>query len=331
MNKIAAALSLSLVVSLTSSVALAAEPLPVRPASLRVNIQNDTPAIGDFIVGPARIFLQIAPGEERTVEVEITNREGQLAAFDLETEDFDADGEREGTPVFYASDLEGTYPAREWITPEVSRMELRHAERAFVRVTVKVPENADPGDHQAALIVTRDVASQPVGGFHIVSRVAALFIITVPGDIVQEGYVDGLYAKNYLNWFFPVTLNLSARNMGTVYMAPTGTIAIRNIFGITVDEIPVKNWVILRNSSRTRNFEWRPVFALGYYWAETDLKAFGDRPLDPVSAGFWVVPLLPLLILLLAIFSVSFLVQYFSSRFEITRKTKKSDAPKKRR
>lgn len=309
--------------------AFAQNAVPDRPATLRVNLQDGTPPIGDFIIGPARVFLTIPAGEERTVEIEVTNREGRLAAFDLETEDFDSDPDRDGTPMFFDKSIQGSYPARAWITPEVSRMELLHAERAYVRVTVKVPEDADAGDHQAALIVTRDVESQPAGGFTIISRVAALFVITVPGDIVQEGDVDSLHAQPYFNWSLPVTLGLTARSRGTVHMAPLGTIDIRNVFGVTVDQIPVQDWYILRDSSRQRSFQWRPVFALGYYRAMTDLTAFGDRPLDFVSTGFWVVPLLPVLLLLLAIFIVSFLVQSFSSRFEVRRKKPESKRGKK--
>lgn len=313
-------LSLSFFVHTAAPVAYAQQSAPERPESLRVNLQNDMPSVGDFTVGPARILLTIPPGEERTVELQITNREGRMAAFDLSTEDFVADPDREGTPTFFAEDTEGPYPARAWITPETDRFELRHGERAFMSVTIRVPADAEPGDHQAALIVTRDVESQPVGGFTIVSRVAALFIITVEGDVVQEGYVDQLVSRRYFNWFFPVFLRLSARNMGTVHMIPTGTIEIRNIFGITVDEIPVKNWVILRESSRSRDFEWRPKFALGYYRAITNLKAFDNRPMEAVATSFWVIPLLPVLVILFLIFLVSFLVQYFFSRFEIRRK-----------
>jgi hypothetical protein len=319
MKRISVALLLSLLLSVVPA-ASAQERAPQRPSSLRINMQNDMPAVGDFTVGPARLLLEIPAGEERVVELQLTNREGQMAAFDLSTEDFDADPERQGTPTFYSSDMEGSFPARTWIEPELDRLELRHAERAFIRVTVRVPADAEPGDHQAAVIVTRDVESQPVSGFTIVSRVAALFIITVPGDIVQEGYVDNLRPRHYINWFFPVNLELSARNQGTVHMIPTGSIQIRNIFGITVDDLLVNDWVILRNSSRVRDFDWRPLFALGYYRAVTDLTVFSNRPLQPVSTGFWVIPLLPVLILLFLIFLVSFLVQYFSARFEIRRK-----------
>jgi hypothetical protein len=283
-------------------------------------MQNDTPALGDFIVGPARVILSMKPGEERTVEIQLTNREGRLAAFDLSTEDFAADDSPEGTPVFYADGEEGPFPASTWIVPQIKRIELAHAERAFIPVTVKVPRDADPGDHQAALMFIRDTKSQPIGGFNIVSRVASLFIISVQGDVVKDATVDSLWSRYYFNWFYPVFLEMTAHNKGTIHMMPKGTIDIRNMFGITVDQIPVENWVILRESSRARTFEWRPKFAMGYYKAVTNLTGFDEQPLTPIAATFWMIPLLPVLIVLFCIFVVSFVVQYFFSRFEIKRK-----------
>ncbi len=305
--------------------ALAREPSPDRPDFLRVNMQEDTPDVGDFIVGPPRVFVSLPPGGEKTVEIEITNREGSLAAFDLSTEDFASNPLQGGLPTFYQASEAGPYPARLWIEPEVRRLELRHGERAFLRVTVRAPDNASAGDHQAALIVTRDTESQPVAGFNIVSRVAALFIITVEGDIVQDGSVDALESAKRIFWFLPATMRLKVSNRGTVHMIPTGSIDVRNVFGIPVDAVPVRNWTILRESVRTQPFDWRPRFALGYYRASTTLTAFGGRELPPVSTTFWVIPIVPVMVLLLLIFFVSLLVQLFFSRFELRRKSNGKD------
>jgi hypothetical protein len=303
-----------------SSVALAQGVEPDRPSSIQIIMQEDTPDADDFIVGPPRSFVSLAPGEERTVEIHITNREGSLAAFDLTTEDFASGKDQDGLPIFYRAGDMGPHTARLWIKPEVARLELRHGERAFLRVKIAVPPEASAGDHQAAVIVTRDTESQSVSGFNIVSRVAALFIITVEGDVVRDGGMDALESLRRVHWFLPASLRLTATNRGTVYMLPQGVIAIRNIFGMTVDEIPLRDWVILRESSRMRPLDWAPRFALGYYTATTALTAFDGQALPPVSATFWVIPIVPVILFLLLIFLVSLLVQLFFSRFEIKRK-----------
>jgi hypothetical protein len=163
------------------------------------------------------------------------------------------------------------------------RLELRHGERAFLRVTVRVPEQASAGDHHGALIVTRDVQSQPMPGFNIISRVAALFIITVEGDVVQEAAVDRIESLRPIYWFLPASLRLFASaTKGRCTCFPVH-IAIRNMFGIPVDAIPVQNWVILRESTRARTVEWKPRFALGRYTCDHVLLRLDGRPLAPVS------------------------------------------------
>lgn len=292
----------------------------LRPPELRINMQSDTPNNGDFTVAPTRFVIPLRPGEERVMEVQITNRRGSPAVFALSTEDFTADPGQDGNPQFLPQDTDGPYTARKWITPETNRFELLHGERAYVRVTVRAPANAEPGDHQAALIVKRELAQKPTSGFGLESRVAALFILSVAGEVVQDGSMVGMEANRAMNWWLPVFLRMEASNRGTIHMAPEGAIAIRNIFGIVVDEIPIDNWIILRSSNRSREIQWSPRFALGRYTATSNLKAFNGRDLNVVSTVFWVIPVLPVLLLLLAIFTVSFGVQYVSSRFELKRK-----------
>lgn len=289
-------------------------------ANLRVNLQNDTPVMGDFTVGPTRHVFALQPGEERSTEIQLTNRTGGEAIFHLSAEDFASNEEGEGSPRFFEPSLDGPYPARSWLIPEVNTVRLQHGERAFIRIKIVVPNDAEPGDHQTALIITREGDTRSEGGFQIVPRVASLFILSVAGDIVRDGDIEELWPRRYFNWFLPVYLHAKARNDGNVYMAPQGTVTIRNIFGIVVDELLIEDWIVLRNSTREFNLNWQPKFALGRYSVETNLSAFDGTPLTQRTTSFWVIPLLPVLLLLLLIFLVTLATQYFMERFEIRRK-----------
>jgi hypothetical protein len=315
---------------LAASLACGITLLPTVPAfaavapeqkSLRINVQNDTPDLDDFVVGPTRFILPMKPGEERTVELQLTNRMGQNIDFELLTEDFFADPAQDGTPSFFEASLEGPYPARLWLIPELRTFTLHHADRAFLTVTVRVPADAEPGDHQAAVIVKqREPEGPQKSGIAIVPRVASLFIVSVEGDVTRDASLVSLSSRKKLNWWLPVNMSLSAKNNGSVHFSANGLVEIRNLFGIVVDEIPVKNWIVLRNSGRTRDIVWSPRFALGRYTATTDLTLYTGMPTQQLRTSFWVIPMLPLLIILFVIFFISFVVQYFFSRFEIHRK-----------
>jgi hypothetical protein len=156
-------------------------------------------------------------------------------------------------------------------------------------------------------------------GFDVISRVGALFMVTVRGELRRDGSLVSLKSDAPVYFTYPVSLALQAQNKGTVHFVPSGSIVIKNLLGVTVDEIQVKDWVVLRDSVRTITYPWHPRFALGMYTAEAQLEIFGEKA-APVSARFWVFPALPLLLALFVIFTVSFLVQFFFSRFEIKKK-----------
>lgn len=292
---------------------------PIRPPTLQVNLQEGMPVWGDFFVSPTRFVYAMNPGEERTVEMQITNRSGVIQDFKVTAEDFTANPD-DGSPVFYDPELSTPYAARLWLTPETDRFQLLHGEVAFLRVKISVPANADAGDHQAAIMTMRVNPVNIQGGIGVSARMATLFIITVRGDVKQDANIASFWADRGIFWSMPAGLNLSVRNAGTVHVAPLGVIRIRNIFGVVVDEIPFEDWIVLRESTRVRHLPWHPRFALGRYTATPELVAFDGEVMQTPRAAFWVIPIIPTLIALLLIFLVSFLVQSFFQRYEIRRK-----------
>lgn len=285
---------------------------------IQVSLQSDVPVRGDFQLGPTRIQQTMDPGEQITLQLEVTNREGKPSTYSISMEDFSS-GLTEGEITHLYGEQDGPFPARRWLSPAATEFTINHGERAFIPVTIKVPLDAEPGDHYAAVMVQRRGQGQGPG-ISVISRVGSLFIVTVTGDIIREGELMSLRSKKALYWNYPAEFILTAKDTGTMHMAPAGTIKIRNILGLMVDEIPVKDWIVLRNSQRTLDLSWQPRFALGRYTAETNLTIFENRPTAILRTSFWVIPLLPVLLALLAIFLVSFIVQFFFSRFEIKRK-----------
>lgn len=290
------------------------------PTTLQVVPQTNIPVRNDFQLGPTRFELEMAPGEERTIEVQLVSREGKNSTFTFETEDFGpSDSETEQTHL-YGTAI-GPYSAKAWLSPSVSSISLEQGDRVYIPVTIRVPKDADPGDHYAALLGKKSPTAEDTttGGLSVVSRVGVLFLITVKGNIVKKGDLLSISTAKSLYFNLTVPLSLRAKNEGTIRLYPTGSINIKNLLGVTVDQIPVQDWILLRNSTRSVQISWAPRFALGRYTATTDIKMSGD-PTTSFSVSFWVIPLLPVLGILIAIFLVSFLVQYFFSRFEIKKK-----------
>ncbi len=312
--------SLPLLLLFSTPIALAA---PISNGSqnqqIVVNQQSGVEVREDFQVGPTRFVLEMNPGEVRSVDVAVTSREGEPHSYDIMVEDFAISDDGTDNIQFYAGGS-GPFSARSWITPAATTFVLRHGERATIPVRVSVPLNAAVGDHYSVVLFERSVRDDTKGGFNLVPRVGVLLLITVKGDVVRQGTLQMFASRSPLYWALPAEFMVQYKNTGTVHMVPTGNIEIRNVFGIGVDEIPVKDWYVLRSSTRRRVILWQPHFALGYYSATLNINADGQEVSTPLTVRFWVIPTLPVLLSLLAIFVVSFFVQIFFSRFELRRK-----------
>ncbi len=305
-------LSLPVALAQTASSSSSAAAQPVS-----ISQQSDIPVRNDFQVGPTRFVMELSPGEERTIKIEILSRGGDEYTYSLSVEDFSSD--ESGNDIAMYGGKDGPFSSRSWVQPFLNKVNLKHGERATIPVTVKVPANAAIGDHYSTVLFQRDPKGvQP--GFNIVARVGVLLLITVKGQVIREGGLQGFGSDSPLYWSLPATLSMRYKNTGTVHLIPTGTVEIRNVFGILVDEIPVKDWYVLRNSTRGRQISWHPGFALGYYKATLSVNANANHDTETLSTSFWVIPALPVALVLLAIFIVSLVVQVFFNRFEIRKK-----------
>lgn len=261
--------------------------------------------------------MELAPGEERTIKIEILSRGGEEHTYSLSVEDFSSD--ESGNDIAMYGGKDGPFSSRSWVQAAITKLNLKHGERATIPVTVRIPANAAIGDHYSTVLFQRDPKGvQP--GFNIVARVGVLLLITVKGQVIREGGLKSFSSGSPFYWKLPASLDLRYENTGTVHLVPTGRVEIRNIFGILVDEIPVKDWYVLRNSTRGRTITWQPGFALGYYKATLSVNASANHDTETLTTSFWVIPAIPVAMVLLAIFIVSLFVQVFFNRFEIRKK-----------
>lgn len=290
-------------------------------STLQISHQSGMEVRGDFQVGPTRFVLEMDPGETRSVEVQLTSREGEPRSYTINVEDFSVSDDGTDSIQFYGNGA-GPFSAKPWITPAVENFSLLHGDRAFIPVKITIPKDASVGDHYSVVIFQRDLNQnqEQNGGFNLIARIGALLLITVKGDVIKQGSMEGFSVTRHLYWSLPAQFSILYKNTGTVHLTPLGRIEVQNIFGIPVDDIEIKDWYVLRNSVRKREIVWQPKFALGYYKATLHLSSAGQTDETVQTVRFWIIPALPVLIVLLAIFCVSFIIQAFFSHFEIKKK-----------
>lgn len=283
--------------------------------------------VGDFVVGPGRTEVFVAPGETVVREITITNRISDNRKFKLEIEDIA--GSTDGSAaVSLTGSKRGPYSIRDYITLPREEFALELGERARIPVTITVPPDTEPGGYYGSVLVStirpseRSEEGGPAPTSPIIARVGSLFFVTVAGDAVQEGKVVDVHTTNNQWWYEsgPVELNILTENSGSVHINPYGELSITNMFGEEVGFVELEPWFVLPNSLRVREVTWDREFLLGRYKVTARINRGYDDVVDEVTTTFWVMPWKIVGGIFVVFFIIIFSIRAFFRTFEFKRK-----------
>ena len=87
---------------------------------------------------------------------------------------------------------------------------------------LRVPENADPGDHVGVVVIENPPQQTEGQAFNIVKRVSTRLYVTVPGDARPAMKIESVKVEPDSS-FFPreATLRITLRNTGTIGLRPS--------------------------------------------------------------------------------------------------------------
>jgi hypothetical protein len=309
------------------SVEVEAASMPVVATTLPYVVEklSSADAVGDFVVGPGRIELEIKPGESKTVEVFISNRISDDRIFELSVEDIagSSDGRQ---AVILLGEERGPYTVVDYISLPVKAFPLSLGERARIPVTISIPPNAEPGGFYGSVLVSTtqvpDPAVQAVAQSPIIARIGTLFFVRVPGEATVEGKAMSMSILPEKLWYEsgPLRFHILYENTGSVHLNPYGEIRIRNIFGEEVGYFELDPWFSLPKSLRTREVDWNREVLLGRYTATAYINRGYDDIVDEVSVVFYVLPWKIMLGLFLVVFIIVFGFRFFFRTFEFKRR-----------
>ena len=289
----------------------------------------DITAQNDFVVEPGKTEVFLNPGDNMVKNITITNRINKKVKFKLSTEDFVGTNDPM-QPVTLLGDEHSPYSLKDFIVPEIKEFTLELGEKIIIPVTISIPDNAEPRGYYGALIVSNDPDSQDdtggkevTGKTRIISRIGSLFLLKINGEGKEEGNVESLKLIGPKKTFYstrPEGFEIAYKNTGNVHLVPYGTIAIKNMFGKTVNTLPVDAYFVLPDSTRYREIKWTDGFSLGFYTAHLSLnKGYGTEYAN-MDISFWVLPWKVLLIGFVSLALIVSLLYYFFTRFELRKK-----------
>jgi hypothetical protein len=105
-----------------------------------------------------------------------------------------------------------------------------------------------------------------------------------------------------------------------VHLVPHGTIELKNIFGKTIETLPIDAYFSLPHSVRYREIKWDPGFLLGRYTAHLALDAGYDNKVDTAKIAIWIIPWKYIGIFAGIVFVIFSIFYYIKSNFEFKRK-----------
>lgn len=253
------------------------------------------PVEKNFVVGPAKIELNIPAGDSKTTTLLIENRTGKKQTFKISFEDFVA-GSGDSAVSLLGTETSKT-SLKNFLFVEKDTFTLNHGERLNLPVTVSIPVNSTPGGKFASVLVSAIAETSRVTesdsaytGSVVLGRIGSLFFVTVPGDTLSRGELVSLKTKNQKKLFFSnqIPLRIEYKNSGNISLNPYGIIEIKNIFGEVVSKKILDPWYTLPESIRTRDVIVEGSF-FGRYTAVAQVNRGYEDVVDSKSFTFYVI------------------------------------------
>jgi len=209
--------------------------------SAQVPDTTPKPAGNGISLAPARLELEMQPGTETTVVVNLdyhaTSENSQPVRIVASLNDWTID--RDGQVKFERAN---TLPnsASSWLIYSPAETTVIPGNLHAIRVTVSVPKDATPGDHLTALIVEQraDNIKLTENRRQVVIRyrMAAVFYIKVP-QLRRQGSLESLRAEMKEDQILVTPL---LKNSGNSVVRPLTSLKVTDSAGLAVAELPQK-------------------------------------------------------------------------------------------
>jgi hypothetical protein len=259
-------------------------------------------------ISPTLFEMSASPGQEWSSTLKIINTNPYELIISSNVVNFAPEGEGgqgKFIPIF-TQETEGQTFA-EWVDISNSAVIIPPEQTVQLPFTIKVPVDAPPGGHFAAILVgtKSDAARDGETKVETSQVVSSLVFLRVAGDIIETGNIREFVTEKKVYESPEVKFNLRFENKGNVHLQPRGDIKIVNMWGHERGLVPVNKRSLFGNvlpeSIRKYVFTWSGESSLadiGRYTAIATL-AYGETDIQFTSSEthFWVIPWRALLVI----------------------------------
>ena len=269
-------------------------------------------------ISPIKSELSAKKGETVIKHVLLRNGSASGVTIRASAQDFVADGAT-GRPLFVEPE-ESAWSMSTWITAKPAQFTLEPGQKKKIKISIKVPKNAEPGGHYAAALFQSIPTS--AGQTGVAAKLGSLFLLNVTGNIVEKGKVSYLTAPR-ITEPKPTDFKMGFKNVGNVHLKPKGSLRIRQFGGSTVAKLALGDENVLPRSTRAFTARWKKLPTFGLFFAQADLK-YGNKA-KKASSPRMIILVMPWkqVLAALGIFAVGLM-------FGVLPRRKRSGEPKKK-
>lgn len=253
-------------------------------------------------ISPSLFDMSVNPNQEWRSSLRVINVNDYDLTVYLDVVNFLPQGEA-GSGRFVpvaAGDEAGGATLAEWFIIDREPIVIPREQSKEIPIAVRVPGDAAPGGHFAAILVGTKPPTPEDGQARVQTSqmVTSLFFARVAGDIRELGVVREFTTSDSVLSKPEATFELRFENKGNVHLQPQGEIKITNMWGQERGIIPINQSTqfgnVLPESIRKFNFAWKGEWSfsdIGRYTAEVTL-AYGTeaRQFATGVTNFWVIP-----------------------------------------
>jgi len=289
--------------------------LPLLFLPVTVFAQGVSDHLQIFSIYPAKQEITVSPGETVIKRVSIENNLKIRTLFNVFVVDVAA-GDDSPVKFFEDEDI-GPYSLKRFIDVSDSSFYLEPGESRQVVLGIQLPAAALPGGLYGAIIVSSELEDEGAINAKVVSRIASLLFITVPGDVVERGKIIdfGVLGKKFKSQKDVVRGQVTYQNTGGIYLNPYGFVEVLGMFGGSVWQKEVDPWYVFPDSTRLLDFTVDKDLGVGFYRLKGGFNlGFQDRVIA-VNDWFIVLPSLWVIILIGVLIFIAF--AYLVLKFRI--------------
>ena len=271
-----------------------------------------TKATQSIQISPPTANFAGNPGENVRGLVKVTNLTDTPITLKVGKQNFVAKGE-EGE-IELVDNANPLYSLAPWFNPALTDAEIPARGTREVPYNIDIPVDAEPGGRYGAIVFNTSAPKLPggVSGAAVQQNIAGIVFLRINGDAREELKVASFKSDKSFYEYGPVAISTRVQNTGTVHEKATGTITIKNMFGLTVSQFSLDEHFVIPNATRLLENTWppkgKPGLMFGRYTAQLDAK-YGDGQTLKAQTAFTVIPYKIVIAVLLGLIVLIFLIR----------------------